>query len=204
MNHRAGRETIVGQLPQLFDAGRIHLRFLAVIETEPRNSLLGERAAWAFAENDDLCKQIGARLVVRFGFTVVVDALVAGAHADHAVAVPQEFLTRKFAEDLHAERFGLRRHPFRQTLQRRDVFAMVIERRRRERRLDFPALRQEPEFVATDRCVNGSTALEPIRHELVDCARVEHEPRNAVIADLGGFLDHEDLELAARFLCQLS
>jgi hypothetical protein len=64
VNHRARFETIVGELPQLFDACRVDLWFSLRGEVQTRNGLLCERPARALTEHDDLRKDVGAGFVV--------------------------------------------------------------------------------------------------------------------------------------------
>ncbi len=106
VDDRAGFEAIVGKLPELLDAGRVDLRLASLVETEPRRGLLGKRSARSFAKHDDLREDVGAGLVVGFRLAVVIEALVAGAHADDALAVPQQLLAGKRREDLRAVLLG--------------------------------------------------------------------------------------------------
>jgi hypothetical protein len=46
--------------------------------------------------------------------------------------------------------------------------------------------------------------LAPLRQQLVERARIHHRAGNAVIANLGGFFDHEDLERASGLVRELA
>ena len=133
----------------------------------------------------------------------MVDALVAGTDADDAIAVPQKFLPGKLAEDLHADGFGLLAQPLAHLLQRRDVLAVIVERRRRQRRLDLPAFGKKPQLVARHRRFDRR-AREPVGQQFGNRARIHHRAGDAVIADLGRFFDDENLELASGGFRQLA
>src|SRR5579884_297824 len=134
--HRSGRT-----LPQLFHARGINLRFASFVEAQTRSRLLCKRSARSFAKHDDFCEDIRARFVVRLRASMLVEPLVAGAHADDAIAVPKQLLTRKLAEDLRARFFRFSRKPLHDFLKRSDVLAVVVHHRRNEGRLQPAALR---------------------------------------------------------------
>ena len=56
---------------------------------------------------------------------MLADAAIAGADADHAVAVDQHLLAGKPGEDVDALGFDLLRQPLRELVQRDDVVAVV-------------------------------------------------------------------------------
>ncbi len=89
MNHRTGGEAPGGELPKLFHAGGIDLRFFPGIEPEFGDRLFCERSAHALTEDDDLRIDIRAGLVIRFVRAVMRDAFIAGTNADDAVALPE-------------------------------------------------------------------------------------------------------------------
>ena len=167
-----------------------------LVEAEPRDRRLGQRSARTFAQHDDLRHQIGAGLVVRFVRTVAGDALVADLHPDDAVAVPQQLLPGEGGEDVDAGCFGLRGEPLGEVRERRDVLAVIVQHRRRERGLDLPAVGEEPERVAGDRRVEPAGDLF-VREELVQGLRIDDGPGETVVPDLAALLDHHDRELDA-------
>src|SRR5580700_2669956 len=195
MDDGTGFESIVRQLPQLFDSGCIDLRLASDIEAEPRLCLLGKRASWPFAEHDDLRENIGSGFVVRFWVAVVIEPLISGAHADHAIFVPEQLLPGKSWKDLRAARLGLIAEPNAQLLQGRDVLAVIVQRWRRKRRGDLAAPGEEPQFVAGNRRLHGC-AVAPRWKQLVKRARVHHRTRKPVVSNLAAFFNHEDLERA--------
>ena len=84
-----------------------------------------------------LAQQIDARLEVWLSLPFLIDALVAGAHADDAIVlVVKHFSAGKLREDIDARLFALLAQPGGQTIERNDVVAVILQRRRRDRRTD--------------------------------------------------------------------
>ena len=100
-------------------------------------------------------------------------------------------------------RFGDVAEPLAYLLQRRDVFAVIVERWRSERRFDFSARRQEPELVGGDGRLDRRF-LAPVRQQLVERARIHHRAGQPVMSDLSAFLDDEDFERASGRLRELT
>jgi hypothetical protein len=102
----------------------------------------------------------GAGLERAFRLSVLADAAVARAHADHApvggaltmrrIGAVQHMLTGKAPEQIDALGFDLRGEPLRESAQRDDVVAVVLERRRRDRQAQLAALGQEVDVVVID------------------------------------------------------
>ncbi len=203
VNHVARREPAGRNLPQLLDADRVHLRIAIAIEPEFRDRRLGQRAARALTEHDDFREQIGTGFVVRFVAAVGRDALVADAHADHALAVPQQFLAGKRREHVGARRFGFLAEPLREAVERGDVFAVVVEHRRRERRFDLAARGEEPHLIAAHRRVESGRDVFA-RKEFEQRLRIDDGAGETVIPDLAALLDHHDREFAAGRLRELA
>ena len=202
MDYRAGFEAIVGKLPELLDARRVDLRLASLVETEPRRGLLGKRSSRSFAKHDDLRVDVGAGFVVGFRLAVVIETLVAGSHADHALLVPEQFLARKRGEDLRAVLLGDFSQPLGEFLKRRHVLAVVAQRGRGERCLELCPRGEKPKFVASDgRFHRGVRA--PIRQQLVERPRIHDGARNPMVADLATLFDHEDLQGSPGCLGQL-
>ena len=61
------------------------------MDIETRGELLGERAAWTFAQHCNFGAQIVTRLEIGFLLPALVHALVVGAQADDPIAVIQQF-----------------------------------------------------------------------------------------------------------------
>ena len=76
---------VLRHLPQLLDADRVELRLPPVVERQPAHQRLGQVAADAVAEDGHLGADVDARLEVGLAAAVLVDPVVAGAHADDAV-----------------------------------------------------------------------------------------------------------------------
>ena len=79
----------------------------ASAELQRASQLLGEIAAHAVGEDRDLREDVGAGLERALLLAMPADALVAGAHADHAVAVEQHRLAGEAREEIDARGFDL-------------------------------------------------------------------------------------------------
>src|SRR6185369_13415012 len=107
-----GRITIVRQLPKLFHADAVGLRLASFIKSETLHELFRKRAAWSFAEHSHLRAQIDSRLIVGFALPFLIDAFVAGAHAEHAIVVVVEQVSAgKLRKDVDARFFSLLAEP---------------------------------------------------------------------------------------------
>ena len=139
-----GSQPIGRDLPQLLEADRELLRLRAASELQSPQQLLGEVAAHAVAEDRDLGADVDAGLERRLLLAVLADAAIAGAHADHARAVHQHVLPGKAREEIDAFGFDLRGQPLHELVQRNDVVAVVLQRRRddREGELRLSAVRK--------------------------------------------------------------
>ena len=127
--------------PEFLDTDRVDLRIAVAVEPEPRDRDLGQRAPRALSEHDDLRQQVRSGLEIRLGAAVGGDALVAHAHADDAVAFPQQLLTGKGREHVDPGSLRLGAEPFGEAIEGGHVLAVVVEDRRREGRRDLAARR---------------------------------------------------------------
>ena len=87
-----------------------------VVEREPADQRLRQVAAHAVAENRDLGADVDARLERRLLLAVLVDAAIAGADADDAIAVVQHFRRGEAGEDVDAFRLDLPAEPLHERL----------------------------------------------------------------------------------------
>jgi hypothetical protein len=184
-----------GDAPQFLDTGRVHLRVLAAVELVLGDQLLRQRAARAFGQDRQFRANVDAGLVVGLLLAVLVDALVAGAHADHAIAVMQQFGGGEAGEDLDAELLDLRREPAHEPRDRHDAVAVVVDVGRQVRRLQLAALREEPDFVRRHRDT-GTALFFVVGHQFLDRPRIHDRARQHVVADLRSLLEHDDRQFA--------
>ena len=120
--HAAGR-----YLPQLLDADRIHLRTLPVVQPELPHQRFGQVAADAVGENRDLGANIHTRLERGLALAMLVDAAIAGADADDAIAIEEDFGGGKAGEDVDAFRLDQAAEPLDEPVQRDEVVAVILE-----------------------------------------------------------------------------
>ena len=128
-----GASRSLRDLPQLLDADRVQLRRAPFVQRQPPHELLGEVAAHAVGEDRDLGANVDARLERRLRLAVLVDAAVAGAHADDAVALVQHLARGEAGEEVDALGLDQPAQPLHEAVERDDVVAVVLERRRRDR-----------------------------------------------------------------------
>jgi hypothetical protein len=177
VHHGAGRQASLRDLPQLLDPDRVDHRELALGEAEPREERLGQAAPRALGQDRDLGPEVDARLEVRLLVAVLVDPLVARAHADDAIALVEELRAREAGEQVDALRLSLARHPLDELVEADHVVAVVPEGRWDDRQRDLPPGREHVDVVLADRNGDrGALGLE-VRDELAQRARVEDGAR---------------------------
>ena len=204
VDHAAGREPIDGHFPQLLDAERVELRQPALVEAELRDERLRQVAADAVAEDRRLRVDVDARLERALSAAVLVESAIAGAHADHARAVVEHLRCGKPREDVHARGFDLTGEPLHELVERDDVVAVVLERRRRDRKRHLAALGEEIHRVVMHRARERRALGFEIGNQILQRAWVEHRARQHVRARLACLVEHRDRErVAAARLLQL-
>ena len=191
VHHAPGLVLLGLDAPDLLDAGLVGLGIRA-LEAEAVDQLLRARSAHALAEHRHAREDVHARLVVGLRLAVLVDAHVAGPDADDAVALGQDLCRSEARIDLDPDCFALRRQPLHDVRERHDVVALLLEHRGRDGGLDRALAGEEPEIVLRAGVLDREALLPVIGHELFDRPRVHHAARELVVADIGGFLDHED------------
>ena len=203
VDHVAGRMAIFGKLPELLHAERIDLRILARVQIEDARQLLHARAARTLGEDRHLRAHVDARLEVRLRLSELVDAFVAGADADDAAVFDEDARGRELGEEIDAHLADDRTEPAHDLAERDHVVAVILERRRHGRTGEThrPRLLGEiPELITGHRRLDRAAALEPVRHQLGDAARIHHRAGDPVRADLLPLLqdgDGDPLELLA-------
>src|SRR5436190_21415770 len=110
---------------------------LTSAELQAAVQLLRQVATHAVAEDADLREDVDARLEGRLRLSMLVDAAIAGAHAEDSCALHQDVLPREAGEEIDVRRLDLARQPADELVERDDVVAVVAKRRRddRERKL---------------------------------------------------------------------
>ena len=116
--------------PDLLDAEAPHLRHVAV-HPEPLEQRAGQVALCPLGQHRRLRVHLDAGLERAERLAVAVEALVAGAHADHRLAAHQQLLCVGLGQHHHAHLLGPLREVPAQLAQREDEIALVVEGRRR-------------------------------------------------------------------------
>src|SRR5437762_2854635 len=140
-----------GHFPQFLDSNRIHLRAPPVIEAELPHERLGEVAADAVGEDRDLGADVDAGFKGRLLLAVSVNAAIAGADTDDARrGVEQYFRRWKTGEDIDALSFHETGEPLDELVERDDVVAVILEKRRCNRKAKPGRAGQKINVVAPD------------------------------------------------------
>src|SRR5580704_14354880 len=129
----------------------------------------------------------------------LVDAFVVGTHAGDSIPVVEKFRTRKAGKNRDAGLFDFRTQPLHELVDGNDVVAVIAQRRRRDRQLELPVLRQEVNGLFVALRVERSFLFEA-RKKLTHGSRVEQGAGQAVLADLTGLLQNVDVLFAERCL----
>ena len=187
-----------GHLPDFLDAGGVDLRGAAFVQLQLRREPLGQRAAYAFAEDGDLGPDVRPGLEVGLPISVPVDSLVAGPNADHPVPLEEALDRGHSREDVGAGRLDQAAQPFLERAERDDVVAVVLEGRRKDGEADLAARREVIEIVARDVALDGRALLAIVGEEFLERAWIQHAAGDPVGADLGRLFQHRDRHFAER------
>ncbi len=171
--HRAGRQPAFRQLPNLFQSDRELRRVRLVAQLQRADQLLGEIAAHAVGEDRDLGEDVGAGFEIGPLFAMPADSLVAGTHADDALAIRQHRLPREAGEDVDALRFDELGHPLHELGERDDVVAVIPERRRRDRQPERLLRREEVDVVLTHFALERRALRLKVGHEIAQGGGIE-------------------------------
>src|SRR5215475_3350025 len=197
MHHEAWFDATFRRLPDLFHADRVDLRVAAFIEIELLDQLLSQRSARAFAEHGHLGEDVGAGLVILLRLAVLADPLVAGAHADDPIVLAVEQLgAGEFGNKHYVRRLDDGAEPADHLVQADDVFAVIPERRRDDRRSDLEAAGQIRNVFFADLGFERRAEFFVIGQQLRERAYVHNRARNNVRSNLAALLDHGDRDLA--------
>ena len=187
----AARDVLLGiDPPDLLDA-RLEGGRMRPGQVEAIDQLLRERAAHAFADHRHLREDVHAGLVVRLRLAVLVDAHVAGAHADHAPALDQQPVARESGVDVDARLLGALRQPLGGVGERHHVVTLLPEVRRHDRDVQLAHRMEEPEAGIGAHVLGGEALLLEIGDQLAQRLGIHARAREHVIADAGGLFQHQ-------------
>ena len=192
VHHGAGLDAPLRHFPQLLEPDGELLGLAPLTEGEVPPQLLGEVAAHAVAEDRDLGVDVHARLERGLLLAVLPAAAVAGADADHALAVEQHLLAGEAGEEVDAGGLGLLRHPASELVERHEGVAVVGQRRRNERGPERAVLGEEVHALAADHGEERRAKCPVVRQQLREGRQVEHGARQQVGAGLARLLEHRD------------
>src|SRR6185369_12724369 len=102
----------------------------------------------------------------------------------------------KLGKDIDACFFTFFAQPCGEAIQRDDVIAVVVERRRSYRRTNSVFRRQVQKEVFLHGRLERSALFDKVRNKFLQRARIHHCAGKNVRADGGAFLDHGDLDVA--------
>ncbi len=192
VHDRARFESSARHLPQLFHTDGKLLGLPAAPQGKAPQQLLGEVAAHAVAEDRHLGQDVDARLERRLPRAVAVDAAVAGADADHAVAVGENLLPGKPREEIDAAPVHLLGQPADEPVERHDVVAVIAQRRRDDGKSQARRFGEEIDAIALHLGGERRPLLAKVRNELAQRRRIEHRARQHVRARLPCFFEYRD------------
>ena len=162
------------------------------VELQLADELLGERAARAFGKDGDFRAQFVSGREVVFRFAVLVHAFIFGEDAGDAVFVVEQFPAGKLREEVHALFFDEAAEPFHQLVERDDVVAMILQRRRSDGKFVAAGFGEVVGRVAGNGSVERSGFFE-VRDELAQSARVHDRAGKLVRADFAAFFQDVDI-----------
>ena len=196
--HQARPVLLGGHLPQLLEAEAVLLRLAALVEAEPGDQHLGERAARALGDHRVFGPELDATLKPVGRLAVLADALVARGDADDGAAVVVERLRDgELGVDIHAQLGGLLAEPAHHVAEAHDVVAVVAHQRRHHQvgDADGAGRPQVVEAVLRHLRLDRRALGLPVRHQRVEADGVDDRAREDVGAHLRALLQDDDGEL---------
>src|SRR5215475_3618898 len=190
---------LIRDVPDFLDADGVDLRIPVGIQIELTNELLGQRSTGPFGQNGYPGTDIDTWFKVRFGFSGFVRALVPGSNTDDNIVFNQEIGARKAGEDIDAAFFDLFTKPAGEFVQRDDVVRMVLQGRRDDRQLELAIFGQEKNMVLVNRLFDWCAAFFPVRHQLIDTARIHHGAGNDMCPDFPALFENRDGKIFIQF-----
>ena len=182
------------QVPQLLEADGELLRLTPFGQLQTTQELLGQVAAHAITEDGDLGVDVHACFEGLPGFSLTIEAPIAGSYPDDAVTVEEHFLPGKPGEEVDSpRRVDPLRQPAHEGIQRDDVVAVIAQRRRNDRQCDGGAACQEVDLLAGLRQSRRASVVRfDVRKEVAERRRVEHRAGQRMCARLASLLQDGD------------
>ena len=181
-------------LPDLLDA-ELPLRRVLAGEVEVADRRAGQMPLRSLAQDGRAADQVRARLEVRQLLSVAATALVAGADAANEALLDEQLGRGGLGEDVDARLLGLLAEPAPELRDRRDVVAVVAERRRCRLQRDRAALGHEVDGVLRDRPVRRPVGLVDVGQQLAQRRRLHHRAGQEVRPRRLPLLDERDRDL---------
>ena len=129
---------------------------------------------------------------------------IAGAYADNAIVLVQQLDSGETGEHVDALGFDEPGQPLHEPAQRDDVVAVIGQRRRRNRKLNLRAAREEVDVIVMNVRSEWRTALFEVGEEHLERGWIEHRAGEHVSARLARLLEHRNRQrLAARRFLEL-
>src|SRR5271165_5388522 len=186
MLHEAWRKSLVGDLPQFFEADPVLLRLARGIETIACDSLLRKGAPGALREEHVLAAQLHAAGEPCLWLAVTAYPHIAGRDSQDFTLVAEQKLGRGEAGvDFHPERLCAGAEPACDRAQRTDEIAMVAHelRHRPIGQFDASACGKKIELIGCDLGLERALGIgTPVRREAVKPDRIDHRSRKNVRA----------------------
>ncbi len=189
---------VMRNLPQLLQADAVFLHVGLGVELELFDDQLTERAARPFGQQGIFGAQFQARLVVRLGIAVAVDAEDTGDHAGHrTVGLIEHFGAGHARIDFDAQGFGLLGQPARQVAEAGDIATVIIHIAGFGQGRDVQrALGAEiDELVGRNGGFQRRAQFFPIREQLGQARRIDDRARQDMGADFRALFQHGDADL---------
>ncbi len=130
---------------------------------------------------------------------MLADAAITGTHADDARAIHEDVLPGEAGEEVDACRLHLHRQPPHEQVERDDVVAVVLQRRRNDRQWDLARLREDVDVLVVDVGGQRRALFAKIRNQIAQSGWIENRAREDVRSRLACFLqDRAELFLKLR------
>jgi len=198
---------IGGDFPDFLQANAVFLRIAIGFEIVFRFDFLGQGPPGTFSKKDIFAEQFHAWLIVRLVAAILGNAHDAGDNAAHfAILAIHDFRRREAREDLDFQFFRPLAKPAADIGQRANIATMIVHEggegksRHAERTVRAEQLILVRIHLGADRTIITGA---PVRDQLIQRFRVEHQPRQDVCANLAALLQDHDFQLFPGLVGQL-